>query len=111
MSVGVGPDMECASACVILFAAGKTRLVRARSAIGVHQASTEDANGKSSDTPAALEGSKMMTAAFIHYNVPFTVIREMASTDGNKDSWLTFKDLLNWHDTIIIGDDGTRQYQ
>lgn len=102
-TAAVAPDNQCESACVLLFAAASRRLVSHRAMIGVHQARDQQ---DSSDSAVALAASEAMTKAFIHYNVPFTVIRKMVSTDGNQDSLLFFKDLIEWPNTLVLDDNG-----
>lgn len=101
MSVAVVAGDSCNSACVILFAAASNRLVSATASIGVHEASDQ---ANSSDSPIALAATEAMTAAFIHYRVPFAVTRLMTSTPGTQAGWVTANDILNWPNTTIISE-------
>jgi hypothetical protein len=102
INVGVGSGQTCQSACVLLFAGGKSRLVSGTATISVHQASDVKANDPAA---GALQSTTAMAAAFTHYHVPPEVIQMMTSTPGNQVSWITANELAIWPNTTIISPD------
>jgi hypothetical protein len=78
----VAPNGRCASACAIVFLAGRTKSMGEGSAVGLHSASL--ANGQAD--PMA---TKIMAAYLGQLGVPDGTLRRMATTAPSDIRWLT----------------------
>lgn len=74
----------CASACVLLFAAGSRKIVSAGAALGVHGAAIG-----SRQTEGALAVTTLLAKALAAYGTPASVIGRMAVTPPDQVAWLT----------------------
>jgi ATP-dependent protease ClpP protease subunit len=96
----VGNNDECASICVLVFAAGTTRSHYETSRIGVHSISTYAAglNGPGVDDESAMAGSTWLARQLKYYGTPDNVIGKMISTPSADGSiaWLTTNDVVGW---------------
>ena len=81
-------NSQCASACFLVFAAAKTRLIGKEALIGVHSASI---NGQEDTDSLAI------TTAFARdlgqYGVPPAIVGKLVETTPNRIEWLTPEDL------------------
>ena len=84
----VPQDSVCASACFLMFAAGRSRFVGDSARIGVHSA-TSDAGENTMSQSATV----MMAREASQYGVPSSVIGRMVTTLANGISWLTIDEL------------------
>jgi len=85
----VGKNATCASACFMLFAAGKERIASEDARIGVHSAVTP----KLGETDSA-KSSTIDTARFLaELGVPSIVLGKMVTSKPSEMAWLTKEDL------------------
>lgn len=101
IQIGVSSGEQCASACVLLFAAAPHRFVGLTAEIYVHQAGDSSANN-SSDTQGAMNASQAMLEAFIRWRVPYSVTRMMVSTPEFSGYLVSPYELANWPETTIV---------
>jgi hypothetical protein len=87
----VGDGDVCASACFLLFAAGKGKLVHPSAKIAVH--STSSANGL--ETPSALAATTAMARDAVELGVPKAIIGKIVATPPGKIEFLSRADLLS----------------
>ncbi len=78
----VAPGRRCASACAIVFLAGRTKHMGSGAEVGLHSASFEDGR-------ADPEATGMMAGYLSHLGVPASTLRRMASTAPSDIRWLT----------------------
>jgi hypothetical protein len=91
---------ECASACVLAWAAGAQRFVKAKTCIGVHNATV---TGVAKKSVAAAEDRwtlSMMTWVAAH-GAPHNVLTQMLATSGSAMYCLTDADLAAWNVTVL----------
>lgn len=86
----------CASACFLIFAAGKMRIVQEGARVGVHSVSEE---GEETITAQAV--TTMAARDARAYNVPPAIIGKMVSTPPTQMAWLTREDLVSMDVAII----------
>lgn len=80
---------QCASACFLMFAAGRTKYIIDDAEIGVHSASM--AGGRETTESQAI--TTLMARAAYDYGVPAAIIGKMVTTSPDKMTWLTQEDL------------------
>lgn len=85
----------CASACVLLWAAGVHKSVAADARVGVHMTS----QGDSGDTSLFLNG--MIGRDLASVGAPASVVAAAVSTPGNSIYWLTPADLAAWNVNVV----------
>jgi hypothetical protein len=78
----VAARSSCASACAIVFLAGRTKYLGAGGAIGLHMASYADGR-------ADPEATELMAAYLRELGVPGSALRAMAATAPSDIRWLT----------------------
>jgi hypothetical protein len=86
LSTMVGPNRSCASACAIIFLAGRTKYLGPGGAIGLHMASYADGR-------ADPEATALMADYLSELGVPRSALRAMASTAPSRIRWLTRAEL------------------
>ena len=84
----VGDGAKCASACVIIFAAGSHLFASNSALIGVHSASN---NGV--DTPDAQAATVVMARRLAEYGVPEAILGKMVTAHPSQIWWLNRSDL------------------
>ncbi|MCK8788280.1 ATP-dependent Clp protease proteolytic subunit [Roseomonas sp. NAR14] len=84
MAVVVPTGATCASACFLLFAAAKDRLIERGARIGVHSASVSA--GENANTMAA---TVLMARVAREYAIPNAIVGRMVTTDPGQMAWLT----------------------
>jgi hypothetical protein len=90
ISVSVGPKAVCASACFLIFAAGRQRFVAEGAKVGVHRSS--DKYGQESS--ASVAATKAMAKfAQDELGVPDMITNRMVSTPSKQIGWLDAQDL------------------
>ena len=89
---GVTRGGECASACFMLWAAGKNRYVHADSSIGIHATSVLGTSGEMMENATSLIGTMVMARAYVLLNVPLQLIGAMVITPPSTMYWLTDAD-------------------
>jgi hypothetical protein len=96
-NTGVAEGGICASACVIIWAAGVHKSVSASSRIGVHGASFAGANINASNKQM-FEGatSRALAVTLREYGAPATVVAAAATTAPEDIYWLTYQDYADW---------------
>jgi hypothetical protein len=87
LSVTVPPRAMCASACFVLLAAGRDRIVAHDSRIGVHRAAT---NCGLDDSQL---GTDVMSSKAIAFGTPSGIVRRMVSTPQPGIAWLSVDEL------------------
>lgn len=101
----VGPTHTCASACVIVLAAGRKRVAFSTSRVGVHSAAERGRNAAGQEvnveTDAALAATLKMARLYAALGVPPRIIGRMVSTPNAAISWLTQSDAISWNMTIL----------
>ena len=80
---------QCASACFLMFAAGKSKFVIDDAEVGVHSASMT--GGRETTESQAI--TTLMARAASDYGVPASIIGKMVTTPPDKMAWLTPEDL------------------
>jgi hypothetical protein len=84
---------ECASACFMLWAAGRNRYIHADSRIGIHSASTFNvATGESSETARSYFRTMEMARVYDLLKVPVYLIGQMVVTPPTSMYWLSDTD-------------------
>jgi ATP-dependent protease ClpP protease subunit len=78
----------CASACFLVFAAGKEKIASYSGRIGVHSA--KDAEGNATRASAA---TSVMSVLLRSLGVPPTIIKKMATTPHERIAWLSTPEL------------------
>ena len=83
--VTVVPERSvCASACVLLFAAGSIKIVSPSARVGVHGAAIDG-----EQTTHALAVTTRLAKLYADFGVPASVIGRMVVTDSDKMTWLS----------------------
>jgi hypothetical protein len=86
----VGENDTCASACSLMFLAGKTRAVYPGARVGVHSAMNDELGGENLET---LGLSAWVARKYEELGAPPTVIAKCITTRPNQIYWLTEDDL------------------
>ena len=84
----VGDGATCASACFILFAAGRQRSASTTALIGVHSVSY-----RGSDNPDAQAMTVRMARRLAEYGVPDAILGKMVTAQPSQIWWLTRSEL------------------
>ena len=79
----------CASACFMLFAAGKERIANENARIGVHSAVTPKVGETETAKSATIDSARLLA----ELGVPSTVLGKMVTTKPTEMAWLTRDDL------------------
>ena len=87
-TTAVSSNYECASACFLLVAAGRERMIFRGARIGVHSASE-----KGIETPEAAAATLTMAREAAQLGVPDSVIGHMVATRASGMQWLTKDEL------------------
>ena len=93
---GVAPGGMCASACVLLWAAGVHKSVAPDSRVGVHMTSLSD---DASRTNLLLNG--MIGRDLASVGAPASVVAAAVATPGDSIYWLTPADFAAWNVNIV----------
>ncbi len=80
---------QCASACFLMFAAGRSKFVIDDAEVGVHSASATGGR----ETTESQAVTTLMARAASDYGVPASIIGKMVTTPPEKMTWLTPEDL------------------
>jgi hypothetical protein len=89
--VVIVPDgAVCASACFLLFAAGRNRVAGPTALIGVHSVSVSG-----DETPAALGLTTSLARVAAAYGVPPSIIGKLVTTPPGRITWLSRVDLTS----------------
>jgi hypothetical protein len=92
----VGRTDECASICVLVFAAGANKVVYPTSKLGVHSASTVSADGSRLETTTSIATTATLARLMAAIRVPNSVIVKMLATETSGIEWLDYRDLNGW---------------
>ena len=84
----VGDGAKCASACVIVFAAGSHLFASTTALVGVHSASFRGV-----DTPDAQAATVLMARRLAEYGVPDAILGKMVTAHPSQIWWLSRSDL------------------
>ncbi len=84
----VGDGAKCASACVIVFAAGSHLFASTTALVGVHSASY-----RGTDTPDAQAATVLMARRLAEYGVPDAILGKMVTAHPSQIWWLSRSDL------------------
>jgi hypothetical protein len=95
-NTGVAAGGMCASACVLLWAAGAHKSVAADSRVGVHMTSLSD---DASQTSLLLNG--MIGRDLASVGAPASVVAAAVATPGDSIYWLTPADFAAWNVNIV----------
>ena len=99
--VAVGSRNVCASACFLILAAGRRKLVHEDAYVGIHGA----ANRNGQQDQGALAATTMMARAFKRLGVPDNLVGRMVTTPPDRMAWLRANDLLPMKVEIIVRDE------
>jgi hypothetical protein len=99
-TAGVRSDAECASACVLIYAAAPVRFAGRGAWIGVHSV----AQG-GEDTVSAKAATVEMARTASEFGVPAEIIVKMVETRPGRIAWLTPADLKQW--AVKVAPNGT----
>jgi hypothetical protein len=99
--VVVGARNVCASACFLILASGRKKLVHEDAYIGIHGAS----NRHGQQDQAALAATTFMARAFKRLGVPDNLVGRMVTTPPDRMTWLRANDLLPMKVEIILRDE------
>jgi hypothetical protein len=95
LKIVVGPHEECSSICMVIFAAGASRVVTSTSMLGVHSASTQmTADSQGTETMTSLALTAVMARQMANYSTPPGVIGKMMATPGSGIAWLDYNDVI-----------------
>ncbi len=95
LTTGGGPEDNCASICVLIFAAGAYRMHSAEGAIGVHSAATYTSgpDGPGAETDSALALTAKLTRLYKQFGTPDSITGKMVTTPGDQITWLKTDEL------------------
>ena len=99
--VAVGARNICASACFLILAAGRRKLVHEDAYVGIHGAS----NKQGQQDQGAMAATTFMARAFKRLGVPENLVGRMVATPPDKMAWLRANDLLPMKVEIILHDE------
>ena len=99
--VAVGARSICASACFLILAAGRRKLVHEDAYVGIHGAS----NKHGQQDQGAMAATTFMARAFKRLGVPENLVGRMVTTPPNTMAWLRANDLLPMKVEIILRDE------
>lgn len=102
MDVGVPANAKCASACFLIFAAGRDKYVAPSARIGVHSAH----DGQGHETPDTAAATIDMTRYLSSIDVPKDIIGRLVTTKPNDMAWLTTDELVSMHFKPMPPEDG-----
>ena len=96
----------CASACVLVFAAGDKLVTYSDSKIGVHsvgmyKVKSGKANGKGIENASATFDTVLTARYYAELGVPYSVIGKMAATATDDMMYVDAIDLNRWGVTVI----------
>ena len=95
---GVTKGGVCASACFMLWAAGKNRYVYPDSTVAIHSAGEKTADiNVSKETAVSMSITLAMARAYHELNVPYYLIGIMVTTPNVEHYTLTPQDYANMH--------------
>ncbi len=97
LAVGVVSGGHCASACFLLFAAGKAKFAAPDALIGVHSASNEGGD----ETLMTMGATTAMARDLAGYDVPEEIIGRLVETGPGKVAWLTGAELASMGVTFL----------
>jgi ATP-dependent protease ClpP protease subunit len=102
----VGNGDECASMCVLMFAAGEHRGHVSTSRIGVHSATmTTGLDGlENSETKDAMAVSIMLSRLYKEYGTPDSIIGKMVTTPSDQITWLRTDELIQGGFSTFLDD-------
>ena len=97
LKVVVGPGEQCSSICMVIFAAGASRVFTPTSSLGVHSAldtsaSSEAMNGDG-ETADSLAVTALMARQMSDYGAPNSIIMKMVTTPGTEITWIKTPEL------------------
>ena len=81
----VSPNRSCASACAVIFLAGRTKYLGRGAAVGLHSARFRDGR-------RSREGTTIMAAYLRRLGVPQSILRRMERTAPSEIAWLSRSD-------------------
>lgn len=99
--VAVGARSVCSSACFLILAAGRRKLVHEEAFVGIHGAS----NKQGQQDQSAMAATTFMARAFKRLGVPDNLVGRMVTTPPDKMAWLRANDLLPMNVEIILRDE------
>ena len=103
----IGPGGRCASACVLIWAAGSRKFVTADGCVGVHNAFTVDDKVTARWTAAtrqnvASQANGMMARWLKDHGAPANVTIKLLNTPSTNMYCLTPEDLAAWSVKIVV---------
>lgn len=99
--VAVSARSICASACFLLLASGRRKLVHEDAYVGIHGA----ANRNGQQDQGALAATTIMARAFKRLGVPDNLVGRMVTTPPDAMAWLRANDLLPMKVEIVLRDE------
>jgi hypothetical protein len=99
LPVVIPRNSQCASACFLLFAASQRRFAATDALVGVHSASQEGA-----ETKTSLAVTTLMARDAAELGVPASIIGKMVETTPGRVAWLEPADLALMRVTVYQGD-------
>lgn len=101
-AVLVPANAVCASACFMLFAAARNKLVEPGAMVGVHSASVAGGN----ETMDTLGVTTLMARSAASYGVPSAITGRMVTTRPGQMAWLTRTELESMGTRVVAGSSG-----
>jgi hypothetical protein len=102
LTTGVARGGLCASACVVLWAAGVRKTMGEDSGIGVHSSSLGGTAIEGLDGPLAERHYTGIIADWLRRNgAPANVVAKTIETPADGMYWLTAEDLAAWRVTVV----------
>lgn len=100
LTTSVAPGGKCASACVVIWAAGARKSAPNDARLAVHSA-TPDGTAKdpAAEARISVEMTGLMAQLFRETGAPENVVNKTLTTPSNKLYWLTAQDLAAWETT------------
>lgn len=92
----VGRTDECASMCVLVFAAGANKVVYPTSKLGVHSVADVSEDGSRVETTGSIAITATLARLMAAIHVPNSVIVKMLATESSGIRWLDYRDLNSW---------------
>jgi hypothetical protein len=97
IKVVVGPYEECSSVCMLVYAAGTSRVFTSTSSLGVHSAIAPTASsaetGGYGENTVSLAATALLAREMTAYGTPSPIVVRLMSTPGTDIAWLNNDEL------------------
>ena len=96
LMTSVVPGARCASACVVVWAAGVRKVIGLGARIGVHNAKSNGPGNKASEQVIDDAVTGLMAGWLVRDGAPANVLKQTMNTPSYGMYWLTDEDLAAW---------------